>query len=124
MAKLIYSAITSLDGYLADEAGDFGWAAHVRSPPPPTPTTSPLIEAPLGRHVLADAPAQGADRPRRRHLGAQAPPGGEGAGVHPVVALAAVPVGSGGVRCCASIGSGAVVPGSSGAVAITSSSSR
>lgn len=27
MAKLIYSAITSLDGYLADEQGDFGWAA-------------------------------------------------------------------------------------------------
>jgi dihydrofolate reductase len=27
MAKLIYSAITSLDGYVADESGDFGWAA-------------------------------------------------------------------------------------------------
>jgi dihydrofolate reductase len=26
-AKLIYSAIASLDGYVADEAGDFGWAA-------------------------------------------------------------------------------------------------
>ncbi|HZF58913.1 MAG TPA: dihydrofolate reductase family protein [Rubrobacter sp.] len=26
MAKLIYSAITSLDGYVADEDGDFGWA--------------------------------------------------------------------------------------------------
>ncbi|HKH11211.1 MAG TPA: dihydrofolate reductase family protein [Rubrobacter sp.] len=26
MAKLIYSAIASLDGYVADEAGDFGWA--------------------------------------------------------------------------------------------------
>ena len=27
MAKLIYSAITSLDGYVADEEGDFDWAA-------------------------------------------------------------------------------------------------
>ena len=27
MAKLIYSAIASLDGYVADEDGDFGWAA-------------------------------------------------------------------------------------------------
>ena len=27
MAKLIYSAITSLDGYVADKEGNFGWAA-------------------------------------------------------------------------------------------------
>ena len=27
MAKLIYSAITSLDGYVADENGNFDWAA-------------------------------------------------------------------------------------------------
>ena len=27
MAKLIYSAVTSLDGYVADEHGDFDWAA-------------------------------------------------------------------------------------------------
>jgi dihydrofolate reductase len=27
MAKLIYSAIASLDGYVADEEGNFGWAA-------------------------------------------------------------------------------------------------
>jgi dihydrofolate reductase len=27
MAKLLYSAITSLDGYVADEGGSFGWAA-------------------------------------------------------------------------------------------------
>ncbi len=27
MARLIYSAITSLDGYVADEGGDFDWAA-------------------------------------------------------------------------------------------------
>jgi hypothetical protein len=28
MAKLTYSAITSLDGYVADERGEFGWAAR------------------------------------------------------------------------------------------------
>jgi dihydrofolate reductase len=27
MAKLIYSAMMSLDGYIADEAGNFDWAA-------------------------------------------------------------------------------------------------
>jgi dihydrofolate reductase len=27
MAKLIYSALTSLDGYVSDESGDFDWAA-------------------------------------------------------------------------------------------------
>ena len=26
MAKLIYSALASLDGYVADDSGDFGWA--------------------------------------------------------------------------------------------------
>jgi dihydrofolate reductase len=30
MAKLIYSAITSLDGYIADEDGNFDWAAPDR----------------------------------------------------------------------------------------------
>ena len=27
MSKLVYSAIASLDGYVADEQGNFGWAA-------------------------------------------------------------------------------------------------
>ena len=27
MVKLIYSAITSLDGYVSDENGNFDWAA-------------------------------------------------------------------------------------------------
>jgi len=27
MAKLIYSVIMSLDGYIADESGNFAWAA-------------------------------------------------------------------------------------------------
>jgi hypothetical protein len=26
VAKLIYAALTSLDGYVADETGNFGWA--------------------------------------------------------------------------------------------------
>ncbi len=26
MGRLIYSMLTSLDGFVADEAGDFGWA--------------------------------------------------------------------------------------------------
>ena len=30
MAKLIYSAITSLDGYIEDENGKFDWAAPRR----------------------------------------------------------------------------------------------
>jgi hypothetical protein len=29
VAELIYSAITSLDGYVADEDGNFDWAAPV-----------------------------------------------------------------------------------------------
>jgi hypothetical protein len=28
MAKLIYSSITSLDGYIEDEKGNFDWAAQ------------------------------------------------------------------------------------------------
>jgi hypothetical protein len=34
MAKLIYSAITSLDGYVADEDGNFDWSG---APPLPHP---------------------------------------------------------------------------------------
>jgi hypothetical protein len=30
MAKLIYSAITSLDGYVADEDGKFDWLRRTR----------------------------------------------------------------------------------------------
>jgi hypothetical protein len=29
MAKLVYSAIASLDGYVADEQGDFGWSMRL-----------------------------------------------------------------------------------------------
>ena len=35
MAKLIYSAITSLDGYVADEEGNFDWAAPDEEVPLP-----------------------------------------------------------------------------------------
>jgi hypothetical protein len=31
MAKLIYSAIISLDGYVADPAGNFDWAGPARN---------------------------------------------------------------------------------------------
>jgi hypothetical protein len=30
MAKLIYAALASLDGYVADEAGKFDWAVPVK----------------------------------------------------------------------------------------------
>jgi hypothetical protein len=30
MAKLIYAALTSLDGYIADEAGNFDWVVPVQ----------------------------------------------------------------------------------------------
>jgi dihydrofolate reductase len=47
MAKLVYSAITSLDGYLADENGDFSWAV---------PTTELFeyineLERPIGSYL-------------------------------------------------------------------------
>jgi hypothetical protein len=31
MAKLIYSAIASVDGYIADEDGNFDWASSAKS---------------------------------------------------------------------------------------------
>ncbi len=37
MAKLIYSAITSLDGYVADENDNFDWAAPDAGRPPQLP---------------------------------------------------------------------------------------
>jgi hypothetical protein len=46
MAKLLYSAITSLDGYVADEGGSFGWAAPDED--------GPSVRA---RHQKVDAPA-------------------------------------------------------------------
>jgi dihydrofolate reductase len=47
MAKLIYSAITSLDGYVADEDGNFDWAA----PDEEVHTFVNDVERPVGTYL-------------------------------------------------------------------------
>ena len=47
MAKLIYSAITSLDGYVADEDGNFEWAA----PDEEVHAFVNELERPIGTHL-------------------------------------------------------------------------
>jgi dihydrofolate reductase len=47
MAKLIYSAITSLDGYIADEDGNFDWAA----PDEEVHTFVSDLERPVGTYL-------------------------------------------------------------------------
>jgi dihydrofolate reductase len=47
MAKLIYSAITSLDGYIEDSGGNFGWAA----PDPEVFAFINDLERPIGTHL-------------------------------------------------------------------------
>jgi dihydrofolate reductase len=47
MAKLIYSAITSLDGYIADEDGNFDWAA----PDEEVHTFVNALERPVGTYL-------------------------------------------------------------------------
>jgi len=47
MAKLIYSAITSLDGYVADEGGNFDWAV----PDEEVHTFVNNLERPVGTHL-------------------------------------------------------------------------
>src|SRR5438128_115395 len=47
MAKLIYSAITSLDGYVADEAGNFDWA----TPDEEVHTFVNDLERPVGTYL-------------------------------------------------------------------------
>src|SRR5215208_2376012 len=47
MAKLIYSAITSLDGYVADEDGNFDWAA----PDEEVHAFANELERPVGTHL-------------------------------------------------------------------------
>ena len=47
MAKLFYSAITSLDGYVADEKGSFDWAA----PDEPIHTFVNDLERPIGTYL-------------------------------------------------------------------------
>jgi len=48
MAKLIYSAIASLDGYVADEQGNFDWAA----PDEEVHAFVNDLERPIGTHLL------------------------------------------------------------------------
>src|SRR3954470_23279765 len=47
MAKLIYGALTSLDGYIADEDGKFGWA----EPDPEVHQFVNDLERPIGTHL-------------------------------------------------------------------------
>jgi dihydrofolate reductase len=47
VAKLIYSAIASLDGYVEDERGDFGWAA----PDAEVHAFVNDLERPIGTHL-------------------------------------------------------------------------
>nr|WP_296076846.1 dihydrofolate reductase family protein [uncultured Actinoplanes sp.] len=47
MARLIHTAITSLDGYIADENGDFGWAA----PDPEVHAFVNELERPVGTYL-------------------------------------------------------------------------
>ena len=47
MAKLIYSAISSLDGYIADESGNFDWAA----PDDEVHTFVNDLERPIGAYL-------------------------------------------------------------------------
>jgi len=47
VAKLIYSAITSLDGFVADESGNFDWAA----PDAEVHTFVNDLERPIGTHL-------------------------------------------------------------------------
>jgi dihydrofolate reductase len=47
MAKLIYSALTSLDGYVADENGEFDWAA----PDPEVHAFVNDLERPVGTYL-------------------------------------------------------------------------
>lgn len=48
MGKLIYSMIASLDGYVADESGHFGWA----EPDPPVHAFINDLERPVGTYLL------------------------------------------------------------------------
>src|SRR5437763_15647130 len=47
MAKLIYAAIASLDGYVADEDGNFGWSA----PDEEVHAFVNDLERPIGTHL-------------------------------------------------------------------------
>jgi hypothetical protein len=77
MSKLIYSAITSLDGYVADEQGKFDWSA----PDEEVHRFVNDLERPIGKIVYSKTleavfQCQDADRPRVR---SRAGPAAEGA---------------------------------------------
>ena len=55
MAKLIYSAITSLDGYVADEDGNFDWAA----PDAEVHSFVNELERPVGTYLLGPPDVRG-----------------------------------------------------------------
>ena len=76
MAKLVYSAIASLDGYVADGDGDFGWAV----PDGEVHAFVNDLQRPIGTHLRAPMCDQlaGCNRPypRRpvaRHADSQRP---------------------------------------------------
>jgi dihydrofolate reductase len=48
VAELVYSALQSLDGYVADEQGDFGWAA----PDEQVHAFVNELTRPVGTHLL------------------------------------------------------------------------
>jgi hypothetical protein len=52
MAKLIYTAISSLDGYVADAEGNFGWSA-------PDQEVHRFVKRPRARH--RDLPVRASD---------------------------------------------------------------
>jgi hypothetical protein len=51
MAKLIYSALTSLDGYVADQDGNFDWA----KPSEEVHAFVNDLERPIGTHLYGAA---------------------------------------------------------------------
>jgi hypothetical protein len=57
MARLIYSAITSLDGYVADRDGKFDWAE-------PDEEMHTFVTRAIGRHLPGDS---GPRRPAAVH---------------------------------------------------------
>ena len=51
MAKLIYSAIMSVDGYITDESGNFDWAM----PDPEVHTFANELERSVGTYLMGGA---------------------------------------------------------------------
>jgi hypothetical protein len=62
VAELIYSAIESLDGYIEDEDGTFGWA----EPDEEVHTFINDLERPVGTYLYGRRLCEGAHRERQR----------------------------------------------------------